>query len=389
MDNQNSRYRAAAPRTITRIVGIALAGALSITLALGFGAPAQAAAKSSLSLVVSTTLVDSGKSATATATLKRGSSVLKSAPVLVQKRQLGTAKWYKAGAGRTGPTGKFSVKLAKMSKNLELRAVYSGTKSTAGSISASKPIKVRQQVRITSSSSSTPVSGSKIQLRGTTTPGLAGLRVIMEKRVGNGWLKVSHATVSSSKKFTLKATAGKAGVVNYRVRVAATKSTLAARSATKKFTVYQWFGLENIKAVGFVQGNPITRPLLTGTMSIQGVKRPAQVGKVYSSDRFSKESNRTWKLNGSCTRFIATAGIDDTKYDGKPLGYASFDADKMEMGETEVYHRLSPTVSQKFDVRLRGSRVIRLGFSNASVDEDGSWGVAGFASPRVLCSVSP
>lgn len=173
------------------------------------------------------------------------------------------------------------------------------------------------------------------------------------------------------------------------MRIPATKATVAANSAASGFTILQWFGLQGIEPDPFRQGNPNIRPLLTGDLSILGVKHRSQIGSVFTSDRFMKVSYRSWHLGAKCTRFSATAGFDDRKYEGHPMGYAAFDADKMEMGETEHYRRLSPLVSQKFMLKLNGSKAIRLGFSNASVVDDGSCGVAGFGSPMVLCSGRP
>ena len=367
-------------------------------LAGGMAAPAQAAsAKTTLTVSASDYSVSSGSSVTVSGTLKRGSKPVAGVSVKLQKRTVGSKTWSTIAAAKTTSKGKVSVRLSKLAKNTEVRAVFAGSSKYKAATSTGKKVSVTQKVTVTKTSSSKPITGEPVTFFGTTTPGLSGKTVELQKKSGTKWTKVATAKVSAKDTFFVKTAAGSAGKATYRVHAPSTASTGSATSSEKSFAVYQWFFLNDVAPTDGSEWADGGIGLDTTPSTIAGVDFDRALSDVFSAENSDLlASYSTWNLDNRCVTFTAKVGIDDASAEGTRaafLGEAFTSLDNadgsdtlLEFGESALGDK-ARTVSAS----VAGFTFLELWATDSTEAEwaELAEGYPVFADARVLCSTAP
>jgi|GEM_PF-5760777 len=381
------------PRWLAALVAVVAA----LFLAGGLAVPAQAAAATTtLAVSASDYSVSSGASVTVTGTLKRGSKAVAGVYVTLQKRTAGSSKWTTVKKAKTSSKGKVSAKVSGLTKNTEIRAVFSGTSKYKASKSSTKKVSVTQKASIGSTSTTKPTKGGTIWLKGTTTSGLAGKTVQLQKKSGSSWTKVSSATVSAKNGFYLSTTAGNAGKATYRVYAPSTASTKSATSAEKAFTVYQWFNLNDAEPYFGTVWDDDFVGLLPGAGQVAGTAYTNGLSDYFSEGNTGFEpAYSLWNLKKSCTTFTAKVGIDDDSAAGTSAGFFGYgyfpEGPNASDREFAFGSATRGTAAKSVTANLAGVQYFQLWAEDTTATPwaDPAEGYPVFIDSKVLCSSNP
>jgi hypothetical protein len=333
---------------------------------------------------------------TVTGTLKRGSKAVTGVYVTLQKRTAGSSTWTTVKKTKTSSKGKVSAKVSGLKKNTEIRAVFSGTSKYKASKSSTKTVTVTQKVSISSTSTTKPTKGGTIWLKGTTTSGLAGKTVQLQKKSGSSWTKVSSATVSTKNGFYLTTTAGNAGKATYRVYAPASASTKAATSAEKAFTVYQWFNLNDVEPYFGTVWDDDFVGLLPGAGQIAGTAYANGLSDYFSEGNADFEpAYSVWNLKKNCTTFSSKVGIDDDSAAGTSAEFFGYGAVSEGPNASDRGFEFGPVArgaaAKPVTADLAGVQYFQLWAEDTTATAwvDPAEGYPVFVDAKVLCSSKP
>ena len=112
--------------------------------------------------------------------------------------------------------------------------------------------KAAAKFEVTATVSSTePVQGDKIKIKGSVKPGTPGAKVILQKRYGTSgeWKQAGTDTLNSKGRFKFKDKTGSVRFRQYRVVKPAAGDTKAGKSKKLGVTVYGWRNLTSLSPV--------------------------------------------------------------------------------------------------------------------------------------------
>lgn len=303
---------------LLRPLSMLLVAALS-TVGLLAGIPKAVAAPRAATVVslIAPTTVFSGGIVTARGTLKRVrlAKPIAGQRVRIDKRAAGNSTWVKAGTAVTRADGSYSVDVI-VTRNIELRAVFSQTRSLKADVSSTRAVTASQSINVSAQGPSTVDAGEDVSLSGTASQGLRGTLVHLEQLRGSTWQRIGSVRVSSSGGFRVSGSTSVGGFQqSFRVRAVATRQIAGAVSTTYKFTVYAWYPLTSLKPLTSpaqdVQSNNF-RPT-GGAVSVGGQSYGNSWASLYSANGFSKfESGQAaFAPLTECTTLEMTMGIRD------------------------------------------------------------------------------
>lgn len=160
----------------------------------------------------------------------------------VELQALVAGKWKKITSGKTGKTGKYSLKAATTKPSLRLRVVAARTKigNTTYRRLVSKATTVKTRAAAISKpkvSPTKPIKGERFTVKGTILPKVSR-PVTLQGWIGGKWKKLASGKTTKSGKYSLTTSTTKASL---RVRVIAAKKKVGkhthARIASKPVTV--------------------------------------------------------------------------------------------------------------------------------------------------------
>ncbi|MFD1213037.1 hypothetical protein ACFQ36_13420 [Arthrobacter sp. GCM10027362] len=366
-----------------RLLAVLAAVVTAGSLVLGLAGPAQAAAaKTTLTTAVSATTVTAGGKVKVTATLKRNGKGLPKSTVRLQQRTVGAKDWKTIAKAKTNLKGQVSATAKGLRKDQEFRAVFAGSSKARKSASGIKKVGVKQSIRISSTSTTSPTAGQTITVKGKASSGLVGRTLYLQQYKDRRWTRIASAKVTQSAGFSLAATAQSAGPLSLRVHAPAATGISAASSATKKFTVYKWYYLaDSTPLSAYATGTGIR--FVGGPATINGVRYVnSLLGVLSSLDAEDDIYLDMWDLKGKCRQFEATVGFDDEVFEAPAGIFAAFVDDEMH----EIGHIAADEyVKSRIDLRHAGKFSVGMSWDGAS----SGVGIAGFGNAKVLCSARP
>lgn len=240
---------------------------------------------------------------------------------------------------------------------------------------AVKPRKKATSVKVTSRSKANVSVGKKVYVKGKTSKSLKGKRVSLQIKVGKRWNTVATAKVQADRTFKLSAKATKAGKQRYRVAHPSTRTTKTSVSTSFTYTVWKWYSvidLGQVTSEGFYLTNSGQEAILRGVRYTRSLVNMSEGG-----------GTAFYNVNGKCTKFRATVGMDDDSANGATRSFALRSDDiRTHLTTTSVGNPVKVTGD------VKGAFRIGLELGTRLDDRSGySYGV--FGNPQVFCSKAP
>lgn len=240
---------------------------------------------------------------------------------------------------------------------------------------AVKPRKKATSVKVTSRSKSNVTVGKKVYVKGKTSKSLKGKRVSLQIKVGKRWNTVATAKVQADRTFKLSAKATKAGKQRYRVAHPSTRTTKTSVSTSFTYTVWKWYSVINLGQVaseGFYLTNSGQEATLRGVRYTRSLVNMSEDG-----------GTAFYNVNGKCTKFKATVGIDDDSANGATRSFALRSDDiRTHLTTTSVGNPVKVTGEVKGAFRMG----LELG---TRLDDRSGYSYGVFGNPQVFCSKAP
>jgi len=289
-----------------------IATALPASLLLPGSVSATAAptkARPTLTLSASPKTIEPNRTSKLTAVLTVRNKPVAKAAIRFEQRYHGGHVWRAIATAKSGASGKASAPTPAHIKNVDYRAVYAGSAKLARKTSTVKTVAVKQSVSVTKRSAKTVTAGNLITIRGKTSPALAKHVAYLQIRSGKTWTSVTHAAVSKTRTFTVRAKATQAGKKDYRIMVRGGTGIASAASAAIRFNVYGWFYLADLDTV-----NSSRNWSSMGTVTMGAKNQTHSVGSLWSYGSFGgwTGGSAEYNLSYRCTTLRATIGIPDT-----------------------------------------------------------------------------
>ncbi|HET9516102.1 MAG TPA: fibronectin type III domain-containing protein [Actinoplanes sp.] len=139
-----------------------------------------------------------------------------------------SAKWTTVGAVTTGADGSWS-RSVKPPVNTQYRVAFAGGVSRMGSVSVTRTVTVRYAVTAKPSNRK-PQAKKKIKITGTVTPARTSTVVVLERLVGEEWVKLTTTETTLKGAYSISRAFTK-GTWKLRVRVPATQYNAEQTSA--------------------------------------------------------------------------------------------------------------------------------------------------------------
>lgn len=235
--------------------------------------------------------------------------------VEVQTRPTGGSQWSRAGRTRTDQAGRYSLGVV-VNKNTDLRARFGGTRQLAARTSKVSRVLVDQYISVSDHGPVIVDAGEPVWLKGTTSPGLRGERVVLEQQQpSGGWRSVATGTVGNDAAFRVSGTTPVGGFeMPFRVSAPSSPRIRGTASEATLFTVYAWYSLSRM--------SPLTSPeedartvnfKVSANNRVDGVSYPDSWTSLYRANGFDKfEFGRgAFAPHTECSTLEATLGVDD------------------------------------------------------------------------------
>lgn len=244
--------------------------------------------------------------------------------------------------------------------------------TAAAAVPASAKTLPKYSVKLSVTSTKSPIAASWVKFAGSTSKKLHGTQIAVQSKHGKSkWTKVASAKVAANGKFTARARATGVGEYSYRASVPVTKKHRGATSSPVNVTVFKYYYLSDLKTVsddGIESEGAVT---VAGTTYFHSVDIGAWWGTSYGE----------WNLSYKCTQFNTTVGPTDST----SVTYSSHNAvllDGTEVNATDntVGHSSPVTVDTTGSFRLR----IESTYEKQASFQDVGWGDA-----QILCSGKP
>ena len=228
------------PGRRARGIWAAVFAAIAVIVVSAGLAPAAMAvptATTAATVALSAATIAPGGTARVTGTLRSGTRAIAGVPVVLQQRLAGTSTWHAWRSGTTDAAGRFAATTGRLTLSRDFRLHFAGTSHYLPRNSAGRRVTVHQWVKVLTKPSATPIVGSALVFRGTTSAGLLGDLVHLQLAEGTAWTTVATSQVAADGTYSVKGKATEAGSQQYRVRVEGKLGASGVSTFPSLFTV--------------------------------------------------------------------------------------------------------------------------------------------------------
>lgn len=253
-----------------------------------------------------------------------------------------------------------------------LSVVLAGSLALIGPASANKADPSKGKVGI--NTSPVAIVGTPMTFKGVVRPKRAGLKIGLQRKVGNSWKNVAQGKTAAGGRYTLRGSVEFGGIYQFRV-IRLPWLTNSATSRVVTVDVYEWQRLDDADSYS-VDGVSFDQPAAIG-----GVTYPNSVWMDADSQGSTQGGFFQLDLTGlNCAALVTQAGALEG---GQTAANAKVGLLVKLDGTTLADKTYSLGDSEELVLDLRGGTTLRV---ESLVKQPGPTGKVALGSPKLLCA---